>query len=1025
MSVFVAVFPHCLVKGKTMNKFHPSSVFVACVLSAASILARRVAFPLLFLGAGLVLVQPSASAIVSFNNTGSLATARQDHTATLLPNGKVLVAGGYTGGNNGIDLASAELYDPATGTWTATGSLALARSLHTATLLLNGKVLVVGGYSEISSAELYDPASGTWTATGSLATGRDGHTATLLPNGKVLVTGGFSGTNFDALSSAELYDPDSGTWTATGSLAAARAFHTATLLPNGTVLVAGGNTTSSGSLASTEMYDPAIGTWTATGSLNFARAYHTATLLPNGNVLVAGGSNGFDNPESAEVYHPASGTWTNTNSLFPARGSHTATLLPNGTVLIAGGYNNDTTTTFANAQLYNLADGSWTATGDLGAARTNQTATLLSDGKVLVAGGVNIANDTQSGTKYTPLASAELYDSASGTWAATGSLGAARDSHTATLLPNGKVLVAGGYNGSDLASAELYDPASGTWTATGSLTTARDTHTATLLPNGKVLVAGGFSGFSFPASEELYDPASGTWMATGSLATERGYHTATLLPSGKVLVAGGDDNGGNALASAELYDPASGTWTATGSLGTARAQHTATLLSNGKVLLTGGFDSSGDSSASAELYDPASGTWTGTGSLATARQLHTATLLANGKVLVAGGQNITGGAFTPLANAELYDPANGTWTTTGSLATARGHHTETLLPNGKVLVVGGTFDLFNKDVLASAELYDPASGAWGAAGRLVTARNLHTATLLPNGKVLVAGGYDGSSYLASAELFGVPAPPALLNISTRMRVLVGEQVLIAGFIITGTDPKQVIIRGIGPSLNGVGVTLADPTLELHQGSTTLATNDNWKINDQTGQSQQAEIEATTIPPKNDLESAIVATLTPGAYTAILAGKNGGTGVGLVEVYDLAQGANSKLANISTRGFVDADDNVMIGGLIVGGGESGGMAKVMVRALGPSLSGSGIQGALNDPTLELHDGNGTPIATNDNWKMRSDGSSQQAEIAATTIPPLNDLESALVVTLAPGNYTAIVRGKNNTTGVGLVEVYNVQ
>ena len=260
----------------------------------------------------------------------------------------------------------------------------------------------------------------------------------------------------------------------------------------------------------------------------------------------------------------------------------------------------------------------------------------------------------------------------------------------------------------------------------------------------------------------------------------------------------------------------------------------------------------------------------------------------------------------------------------------------------------------------------------------------------------------------------------LLNISTRMRVLAGDQVLIAGFIITGSDPKKIIIRGIGPSLNGVGVPLADPTLELHQGSATLAMNDNWKVNDQTGQSQEADIRATTIPPNNDLESALVITLNPGAYTAILAGKNGGPGVGLVEVYDLAQGANSKLANISTRGFVDTGSNVMIGGLIVGGGSGGGAANVIVRAIGPSLP---VPGALGDPTLELHDGNGTTIATNDNWSLDDQtGQSQGVDIRATTIPPANDLESALLAILTPGNYTAIVSGKNNATGIGVVEAY---
>ena len=268
-----------------------------------------------------------------------------------------------------------------------------------------------------------------------------------------------------------------------------------------------------------------------------------------------------------------------------------------------------------------------------------------------------------------------------------------------------------------------------------------------------------------------------------------------------------------------------------------------------------------------------------------------------------------------------------------------------------------------------------------------------------------------------------PPAPQLLNISTRAHVLTNEQVLIAGFIINGTDPKKVMIRGIGPSLNGVGVTLSDPTLELHQGNTTLTTNDNWKTKSD-GTNQQAEIEATTIPPANDLESAIVMTLSPGTYSAILAGKNGGTGVGVVEVYDLGQAANSRLGNISTRGFVDTGDNVMIGGLIVAGGNVGASAKVLVRAIGPSLGSSGVQGPLQDPTLELHNASGTTVASNDNWKTKPDGSSQQAEIEATTLAPTNDLESALVQTLPPGNYTAIVRGKNNTTGVGLIETYNL-
>jgi hypothetical protein len=260
----------------------------------------------------------------------------------------------------------------------------------------------------------------------------------------------------------------------------------------------------------------------------------------------------------------------------------------------------------------------------------------------------------------------------------------------------------------------------------------------------------------------------------------------------------------------------------------------------------------------------------------------------------------------------------------------------------------------------------------------------------------------------------------LLNIATRLRVQTGDNVLIGGFIITGTDAKKVLIRGIGPSLANFGITnaLGDTTLELYQGNTLLASNDNWKVRGD-GSSQQAEIEATTIPPSNDLESAILRSLAPGAYTAVLRGKNNLTGIGVVESYDLDQPANSKLANIATRGFVDINENVMIGGLIVGG-HNGSGARVLVRAIGPSLTAFGVPGALADPVVELRDGNGSKVAENDDWKQ-----TQQTEIQATTLAPTNDLESAVLTTVPAGNFTAIVRGFNNTTGVALVEVYNLQ
>jgi hypothetical protein len=270
----------------------------------------------------------------------------------------------------------------------------------------------------------------------------------------------------------------------------------------------------------------------------------------------------------------------------------------------------------------------------------------------------------------------------------------------------------------------------------------------------------------------------------------------------------------------------------------------------------------------------------------------------------------------------------------------------------------------------------------------------------------------------------IPTTPSqLLNISTRMQVFGGDKVLIAGFIVTGTDPKKVIIRGIGPSLP-VNGALADPVLELHSATATIASNNNWKINDQTGQDQEAEVRATGIAPSDDRESVIIATLPANnaTYTAILSGNNGGTGIGVVEVYDISQSANSRLANISSRGFVDINDNIMIGGFIIGP-TTNGSSNVLVRAIGPSVP---LAGALQDPLLELHDGNGATIATNDNWKISdATGQSQEADIRASGAPPSDDRESALLATLSPGNYTAVVRGKNNTTGVGLVEAYNLQ
>ena len=276
----------------------------------------------------------------------------------------------------------------------------------------------------------------------------------------------------------------------------------------------------------------------------------------------------------------------------------------------------------------------------------------------------------------------------------------------------------------------------------------------------------------------------------------------------------------------------------------------------------------------------------------------------------------------------------------------------------------------------------------------------------------------GHYWTASRANDALTIPPTTfaraLNISTRVSVGTGERVSIAGFIITGDSSKKVLIRGIGPSLsaNGVPNPLADPTLELFDSAgKQLRLNNNWR------DSQPAEIVATGLPPQNDLESAIVINLTPGPYTAVLSGQGGGTGNGLVEIYDLEPDVDSTLANLSTRGFVGTGDNVLIAGIIIGEGDS---PIMVLRALGPTLVNAGIANPLLDPTIELHNNNGAVIGFNDNWKEN-----QMEAVNATVLAPANEQEAAIVAPLlTPGNYTAVVRGKDNTTGVALVEAYRI-
>ncbi len=380
----------------------------------------------------------------------------------------------------------------------------------------------------------------------------------------------------------------------------------------------------------------------------------------------------------------------------------------------------------------------------------------------------------------------------------------------------------------------------------------------------------------------------------------------------------------------------------------------------------------------------------------------------SGSGLIVGDLTNDGGYISPgHSPGSISVSGNFTQGANGTLIVENGGATpdqfDQLLVNGAASL-GGKLDvkLINGYTPDSADTFSPL-GYGSASGSFASVSG--NAQVSPNATGLL---------VATNPAIAGPAYGQPFNISTRLRVLTNDNVLIGGFIVTGApgSTKAVLIRGKGPSLAGNGLTgvLADPFLELHKGDGTIVTNDNWQEAPNTDRIPDG------FAPTDPREAIIIADLAPGNYTVIEKGAHGETGIGLTEVYDLDGSKTVALGNISTRGFVDTGDNVMIGGFIVGGSEP---ASILVRATGPSLTTAGLSGVLEDPVLELHDANGN-VLVNDNWRE-----TQESEIIATTIPPADDKEPAILANLVPGNYTAIVRGKDDTTGVALVEVYKVK
>lgn len=678
---------------------------------------------------------------------GALSVKRSKHTATLLPSGRVLIAGGeVTETFNGptTRLATAEEYDPTTDTFTVVGEMSAPRAYHKATLLPNGRTLFVGGLPSTTVAEEYDPSSRSFVATTGSPSGAYTFPSTAsLADGKVLLVGAVAGgpSSTEDVRRAEVYDPSSRTFEllAAPPPASASSFVVPTLLPSGDVLFLSNGHES--------VFRPATGTFTErVGGLGQSKSGHTVTLLASGRVLIAGGLDKFSTQlASVELYDPELATSETQGGLTEGRMDHTATPLPNGKVLIAGGAPN-----FAeplrNAEEYDPATGTFSVRGEMVEGRGKHVAVWLpSTQKVLVVAGV--------GADKKVLASAEEYDPQTGLFTAVGSLAEARTAPAVATLPSGEVLVAGGRASPSkvLATAELYDPVTRAFTPTlGSMVKPRDGHTATALPSGRVAVIGGR--FVGPDVVEEYNPVTQLFEPKGVSIASRVSHTATLLPSGRVFVAGGLNFGAGpgtvpSFKSAEIYDPATGTSTDAGFMFSSRSAHTASLLPSGKVFLAGGA-----ATTTCEEFDPATGEFTNVGKLAKNRKQHASAFVpATGRVLLTGGSalNDAGDRVVPLPSVEQYDPDTTSFVQLVPLANAPLGCTATLMPSGRVVYAGGTDD--KKKPIAVVTLLDPEQSS--SVSSLVEARDGHTATLLASGQLLVVGGAGAAGVLASAELF--------------------------------------------------------------------------------------------------------------------------------------------------------------------------------------------------------------------------------------------------------------------------------
>ncbi|NJL26395.1 MAG: hypothetical protein HC897_00280 [Thermoanaerobaculia bacterium] len=661
--------------------------------------------------------------------------------------GRLLVVGGYHLGST--PLNTVEIYDPLIGRWIDVAAMAGERTLHTATLLPDGRVLAVGGekIGRLATAEIYDPRVDSWVVAASMGRARSWHTATLLQDGTVLVVAGNEEGGGGSLpSTAELYDPIANTWISTGPMSFRHSAHTATLLDDGRVLVLGSQFP--------EIYDPVDRAWFPATPAPRIFHSHTSTLLVDGRVLFVGG---YSDPDSqAYVYDLLFDNWVAAGNLNDARVRHGAVLLADGRVLVVGG--SGLSLNVVNAEVFDPGSATWLPAGALTSPRERHTTTLLATGEAMVCGGESLPGET---------ARCELYRPQLPEPVEIAGLAELRYDIAGIVLADGRGMVAGGRHSGSVATVEAYDPETETWVSLPSLGTGGGDRRGVLLTDGDVLIVGKFDA-------ERFDFEAQTWSLTGPRRYPNAVPSVVLLPNGRVLAV--------TVLGAEVYDPETDTWDVTGMMRTPRFGATLNTLPSGEILAAGGQDTPTGGSAtgalsSVEIYDPVSNRWRETGEMYFPRRRHIAAALPSGEVLVAGGNE----GELVLASAEIYNSLSGTWRLTqGQMTTQRHWAAAVTLDNGEILVTAGND---GQSVLSSTEVYDPVVGIWRRGPELSKARERHTVLLLGNGEALIVGGRDGGGRaLGSVERLRLAREenrqPIIESITGEIRY--GQSVAISG-----------------------------------------------------------------------------------------------------------------------------------------------------------------------------------------------------------------------------------------------------